>query len=29
LITSDTGWTPKHNMKNSIGEIVSWYASNI
>jgi CDP-glucose 4,6-dehydratase len=29
LITSETGWTPKHNMKNSIGEIVNWYASNI
>ena len=29
LITSETGWTPKHNVKKSIGEIVNWYSSNI
>ena len=29
LITSETGWSPKHNMKKSIGEIVKWYLKNI
>jgi CDP-glucose 4,6-dehydratase len=28
LITLETGWTPIHNLKNSIGEIVKWYLNN-
>ncbi len=29
LIASETGWSPKHNLKNSIGKIVEWYVENI
>jgi len=29
LITSETGWSPKLNMKKSISEIVKWYLKNI
>ena len=29
LITSETGWSPNHDMKQSIGEIVQWYVKNI
>jgi CDP-glucose 4,6-dehydratase len=29
LITLETGWSPKYNMKKSIGEIVKWYLKNI
>jgi CDP-glucose 4,6-dehydratase len=29
LIALETGWFPKHNMKNSIGRIVNWYLTNI
>jgi len=29
LITSETGWTPKHDLKKSIGEVVQWYIENI
>ena len=29
LITSETGWSPKHGLKKSIGKIVEWYVENI
>lgn len=29
LITSETGWSPKHDLKKSIGEIVEWYLKNL
>jgi CDP-glucose 4,6-dehydratase len=29
LITKETGWIPKHNLRQSIGEIVDWYSNNI
>ncbi len=29
LITSETGWSPKHDLKNSIGKIVEWYVENL
>jgi len=29
LMTSETGWTPKHDLKKSIGEVVQWYIENI
>jgi CDP-glucose 4,6-dehydratase len=29
LITSETGWNPKHDLKKSIGKIVEWYVENI
>jgi len=29
LLKQETGWTPKYNMKNSIGEITRWYLNNI
>lgn len=29
LITSETGWSPKHDLKKSIGKIIEWYVQNI
>jgi CDP-glucose 4,6-dehydratase len=29
LLKQETGWTPKYNMKNNIGEITRWYLNNI
>jgi CDP-glucose 4,6-dehydratase len=29
LITSETGWSPKYDLKNSIGKIVEWYVENL
>jgi CDP-glucose 4,6-dehydratase len=29
LLKHETGWTPKYNMKNNIGEITRWYLNNI
>ena len=29
LITAETGWSPKHDLKKSIGKIVEWYVQNI
>ena len=29
LITSETGWSPKYDLKKSIGKIVEWYVENI
>ena len=29
LLKQETGWSPKYNMKNNIGEITRWYLNNI
>jgi CDP-glucose 4,6-dehydratase len=29
FLKQETGWTPKYNMKNNIGEITRWYLNNI